>query len=111
MSACVRDAESSPGGQPGLEGGLGALSPWGGCGRGVEDVPLASWQAEPQGRTAQWVDGVASWGPSQPLTSHAVCTHAKLVVPRPAAPLGQLLSQGWGSRAAPEPGLGLCGLL
>lgn len=100
MSACARDAESSPGGRPGLGGGLGALSPWGGCGRGAEDVPLASWQAEPQGCRAQWVDGVASWGPSQPLTSLPCGLRTRRAGGAP--PHGP-------SRAAPEPELGLSG--
>ena len=57
-------------------------------------MSLASWRAEPQGRRAQWVDGVASWGTWQPLTSPAVCTHTELVVPRSVAPLGELPQWG-----------------
>lgn len=98
-------------------GGLGALSPWGGCSCRAEDVSLASWRAEPQGRRAQWVDGVASWGPSQPLTSPVVCTHTKLVAPRSVVPLGELPHQGgpslwWQGQPTltPKPGPGLHGL-
>ena len=95
-------------------GGLGALSPWGGCSCRAEDVSLASWRAEPQGHRAQWVDGVASWGPSQPLTSPVVCTHTKLVAPRSVVPLGELPHQGgpslwWQGQPTltPKPGPGL----
>ena len=80
-------------------------------------MSLASWRAEPQGRRAQWVDGVASWGTWQPLTSPAVCTHTELVVPRSVAPLGELPQWGgpsswWQGQPTltPKPGPGLHGL-